>query len=70
MFRLRCFSARVKGAVDPTSSLLQHMGIDHRCTHVLVPQEFLHGANVVALLQEVSRKAMAERISTLLIIRR
>jgi len=70
MFRLRCFSARVKGAVDPTSSLLQHMGIDHRCTHVLVPQEFLHRTDIVAVLQEMGRKTMSERISTLLIIRR
>ncbi len=46
------------------------MGIDHRRTDVLVPEQFLHGADIVPGFQQMGGKRMAERISTLLIIRR
>ena len=54
----------------PSPTALQHVRIDHRRTDVLVPQEFLHGPAIVAVLQQVRGKAVSERISTLLIIRR
>ena len=63
-------SARVKWAMDPTSSTLQHMGIDHGGTHVLVPQEFLHRTDIVTVLQKMRRQTVATLIVTLLIIRR
>lgn len=39
------------------------MGIDHRGLHVAVPQQFLDGADVLATLQQVSRKQVAERVT-------
>ena len=36
---------------DTTSTSIQNMGVDHRRANVLVPQEFLHGADVVAVSQ-------------------
>ena len=53
-------SARVQWAVDPTSSALQHMGIDHGCTHVLVSQEFLHRTDIVAVLQKMGGETVAQ----------
>ena len=52
-------SARVKWAMDPTSSTLQHMGIDHGGTHVLVSQEFLHRTDIVAVLQQMGGETVA-----------
>lgn len=36
------------------------MGIDHGGTDVLMSEEFLDGANVVAFFEEVGRERMAE----------
>ena len=36
------------------------MGVDHGGPHVLVPEQLLHRANVVAVLQEVGREGMAQ----------
>ena len=38
---------------DATSASIQNMGVDHRRANVLVPQEFLHGADVVAVGQQM-----------------
>jgi hypothetical protein len=35
------------------ASTVEHMVIDHRGSDVVVPQEFLHGANVVAVLEQM-----------------
>ena len=36
------------------------MGIDHGRTNILVTEQFLHGANVIAILKEMSSKAMPQ----------
>ena len=40
------------------------MGINHRRFHVLVPEQFLHRADIVAVFQEVGGEAMAEGMAT------
>ena len=44
------YSARIEQAAYPTPAALQYMCIGYRCSDVLVPQEFLHRPNVVAVL--------------------
>jgi len=39
------------------------MGVDHGGPHVLVPEQLLHRANVVAVLQEVDREGMAAGVT-------
>jgi hypothetical protein len=46
------------------------MSIDHGRTHVFVSQEFLYRPDIVAVLEKMGGETVAERISTLLIIRR
>jgi hypothetical protein len=46
------------------------MGIDHGGLHVLMPEQFLYGPNIVASFQQLRGKRVPEGISTLLIIRR
>ena len=38
------------------------MRVDHRRRYVAVAQEFLHGADVLAVLQQVGRERVAERV--------
>lgn len=37
--------------------------VDHRRAHVLVPEELLHRANVVAVLQEVRSERVSQRVA-------
>jgi hypothetical protein len=46
------------------------MGIDHRGGDIDMSEEFLHRPDVITIRQQMRGKRMAERISTLLIIRR
>ena len=41
----------------------QHMGMDHRGRHVGMPEQLLHGANVVVGLQQVGGKTMPQRMT-------
>ena len=55
---------RIERAAHPLSATLKHMGIDHRRADIFVPQQFLHGADIVTIFQEVCRKAVAQRMTT------
>jgi hypothetical protein len=46
------------------STALQNVGVDHGRAHVLVPQKFLHGADIVAVLQEVGSEGMTEGVAS------
>jgi hypothetical protein len=39
--------------------MLQDMGVDHRCRHIIVPEQLLNGADVRAALQQMRGKRMA-----------
>ncbi len=45
-------SKAVKRALNATTAPIQNMGVDHCCAYVLVAQQFLHGADVVAVGQQ------------------
>ena len=38
------------------------MGVNHRCGHVAVPEQFLHGPDVIPILQEVSCERMTKSV--------
>jgi hypothetical protein len=38
------------------------MGVDHCCTHILMTKEFLNGADVVAVLEQVRGEGVAVSI--------
>jgi hypothetical protein len=38
----------------------QHMGVDHRRADIGMAEQFLHGADVVARLQQVGGEGMAQ----------
>ncbi len=43
----------IRRATDTSSTSVQNMGIDHCRANVLVSQEFLHGADVVAVGEQM-----------------
>jgi hypothetical protein len=49
---------RIEWAPDGFAATLQHMRIDHGSAHIFMPQEFLHGTDVVAIFQQMRREAM------------
>src|SRR5436309_15526237 len=49
-------------AVHAATSDIEDVGVDHRRSHIRVSQEFLHGTNVVAGLQEVRSKRVPQRV--------
>ena len=38
------------------------MGVDHGGLHIAVAQQFLHGADIVAIFQQVRRETAPERV--------
>lgn len=53
----------VGGAADAPPAAVQHMRVDHCRANVFVSQQFLHGANVVTVGQQVSREGMAKGVT-------
>ena len=66
----RSYAEELSRTLDAASTPVEHMGRDHRRPDVLVTEPFLHRADVIPRFEYMRRKGMAERISTLLIIRR
>jgi hypothetical protein len=50
----------VEGAFDCEAAALKDVGVDHGGTHILVTQQFLDRADVIAILEKVSREAVAK----------
>ncbi len=51
----------IKRALHPTADL-QRVGVDHGGSHIRVAQQFLHGADVRAALQQSGGEGVAQRV--------
>ena len=47
---LRTKSESIRWAVDSPTTAVQNVGIDHGCTDILVPEQFLDRPNIIAVL--------------------
>jgi hypothetical protein len=56
-------SRAVQRAFHATSATVQHVRVDHGCAHVVVPEELLNRADVVAAFEEMRREGVAERMA-------
>ena len=52
----------IQRTLDSQSPALKHMSIDHCCFDILVSEEFLNCADVVAVLEQMGGKGMAKRV--------
>lgn len=52
-------SAWIERTPHASATALQHVRVDHGCVDVLVSEEFLDRTDIVAILQQVGRKAVA-----------
>jgi hypothetical protein len=55
-------SELIEGAAHGQATPVEDMGIDHSRFHVLVSQQLLHGADVIAGLEQMSGEGMAESV--------
>src|SRR2546425_506667 len=53
----------VEGAADATATAVEDMGVDHGGGDVAVAEQLLDGSDVVAALQKVGRKRMAQGVA-------
>ena len=44
-------SLGIQRAFDRQPAALKYMGVDHSGADILMPEQLLHGANVIAILQ-------------------
>jgi hypothetical protein len=43
---------------------IEYMRVNHGCLHIFVPEEFLDGPDVIALLQQMPGKTVSEGVTT------
>jgi len=60
LISLRHLSKRVSRAASAPAGAIQHVGADHGCLHVLMPEQFLYDPDVIAPVESMRRKGMAE----------
>ena len=53
----------VEWATNGFRTTIQDMGIDHGSLHVLMPEQFLHGSNIVSGFQQLHGKRVAEGVT-------
>src|SRR6266700_2402909 len=53
----------VQRAHHASPTLVQHVRVDHRRRDVRMPEQLLHGADVVAIVQQMGGKGMAQRVA-------
>jgi len=63
--RLACKGGgSIERAADRQAAALKHVGVDHGGANIFVPQKFLHGTDVVPILEQVGRKTMTKGVTT------
>jgi hypothetical protein len=48
----------IQGGVDRPGAALEHVGVDHGSFYILVTEQFLHGANVITVLEKLGGKGI------------
>jgi hypothetical protein len=56
-------SPPVRRTPYPAPTSIQHVGVDHRRAQILVAEQFLHRADVIAVLQQVRREGVAQSVA-------
>ena len=46
------------------ASFVEHMGVNYGCLNVLVPEQFLHGADIIAAFEQVGSEGVAEGMAS------
>lgn len=54
----------IERTANATSTAIEDMGVDHSRAHIGVPEQLLHGADVIAILEQMGRERMAKRMAS------
>ena len=57
-------SQAIDWAADPQCPPIEDVQVDHRGSDVAMPEQFLHGANVVPVFEQRRRKAVTKNVRT------
>ena len=57
-----CRDQRSRGAADDAGAAVERVGVDHGGAHVFVAKQFLNGADVVAVFQQLGGEGMPQRV--------
>ena len=49
----------IERAAHPLAAMLEYMGVDHGGLDILVSQEFLHRANIIAIFEQMCGETVA-----------
>jgi hypothetical protein len=60
----KIMNSSVDGAPNGTAAFVQDVGVNHRGGNVLVPQQFLHGSDIVSVGKKMRCKAVPEAVAT------
>src|SRR5437763_2180085 len=55
-------STSIQRADHPATTTVEDMGVDHRRADVDMPEQFLHGADIVARFEQMGRKGVTQRV--------
>lgn len=58
----------IQGAPHALPATIQYMGVDHRGRHIRVTEQFLHGTDIIARLQQMRRKGMPQAVAVNLFV--
>ena len=53
----------IQRALDPAASFFDDMGVNHGSFNIFVAKEFLNSSDVIAILQKMGSKTMAESVT-------
>lgn len=53
----------IQGTPHALPAAIKHMGVNHRGRHIRMTEQFLHGADIVAKLQQMRRKGMPQAVA-------
>jgi len=60
----KIMNSSVNGTPYGTAAFVQDVGVNHCCRNVLVPQQFLHGSDIVSVGKKMRCKAVPEAVAT------
>jgi hypothetical protein len=54
----------IKRTTNTLPTTIENMGVNHRCANIFMPEQFLNGADVIAVLEQMRGKTMAKSMTT------
>ena len=57
------FGLEIQQTLHANSRSVEHMRVNHRCGHVFVTTQLLHGADIIGVLKQIGCEEMSKRMT-------